>query len=342
MTSKKIQTLLKSIHIKPLTTEEKIRVWDQIRFGMALSTEATPQKFKQKTLSPFKKWAYAGIIFGLTTTTVFAADNSRPGDFLFPMNLALENIQLSLTPASQQNSVKMHFALKRVEDVKEILKEVDTQQRTETSIRKATLVLSDEKNTAKNTFISKAPTEEINGQATGTALSSGATKINNAVQISVGTSTATTTVGQTISDKDKKRIEAALGTALSFLGDTKEEMIKQGDKDSVSYIDFMFKQLNGQIETLPNDVTFNVDLSQSKKTVGFEVVSKDNKTTIEATISKDQNATTTEEIKKTETASTKKIEIKDNSLSIIGKDVSEKSATTSQSAAATSTKTKIW
>jgi hypothetical protein len=324
MTEKKIHTLLKSIHIKPLTTEEKIRAWDQIRFGMAQSTAAATSKYKQETVSPFKKWAYVAVVFGLTTSSVFAAESSKPGDLLYPVDRAWENVQLTLSPASQQNTLKMNFALERVEEVREILKEVAA-QRTATSIKKASLVLTGENNTITTTSISKAQTEEITKPENEDGVLSGVTTTATTTEV-IGTTTTNTT----LSNDNKKRIETALGTALSYLGDTKEEMVKQGDKEAVSYINFMFDQLNDQIETLPNDTTFNVDLSQSKKTVAFEVVSKDNKTTVQATVPENQNATSTENAKKTEPVSTKKIEIKDNSLNIIGKEIPEKPASSTE------------
>jgi hypothetical protein len=327
MTDKKLQTLLKSIHIKPLTAEEKIRAWDQIRFGMAQSTAAITSKYTRETISPFKKWAYVAVVFGLTTSTVFAAESSKPGDLLYPVDRAWENFELSVTPTSQQNTLKKQFALERVEEVRDILKEAGI-QRTATSIKKASLVLTSEKGSITNTSISKAVLEEI--------AKPNIEKINGtATSEETSTTTATSTEDKTLSNDSKKRIETALGTALSYLGETKEEMLKQGDKESVSYIDFMFEQLNGQIEILPDDVTFNIDLTQSKENVGFEVVSKDNKTIIQATVSKEPKATSTE-TEDTEPVLTKKIEIKDNSLSIVGKNVIEESTGTKP---ATTTKT---
>ena len=84
-----------------------------------------------------------------------------------------------------------------------------------------------------------------------------------------------------MSDVDKKRIELALGTALDFLGDVKGELSEQGNDAAALSIDNLLKDLNTEIGTLPENITFEVKLSPNKQKVQFEITSEDDKETVQ-------------------------------------------------------------
>lgn len=134
MNNKKIQKILKNIHVKPLTLREQDLVWERIRFDM---TQTSIQKaVHSRAISPFKKSIAITLIFGLTAGTAFAADSAKPGDRLFVIDRALEGIQMSVASEEKKDDLRVKFALERVKEVKEIFKEIDVHS-TNTSIKVA-------------------------------------------------------------------------------------------------------------------------------------------------------------------------------------------------------------
>ncbi len=125
-----------------------------------------------------------------------------------------------------------------------------------------------------------------------------------------------------ISNLDKKRIELALGTALDFLSEVKGELAEQGNYEAASSIDSLLKELNTEIETLPENITFEVKLSPSKQKVQFEITSEDDKDVVQIVeVPADENSEKNNEVEKLDDevpAEPKetKLEIKDGTLTI--------------------------
>jgi len=61
------------------------------------------------------------IILGFGTTV--AADNSVPGDLLFPLDRAIENLRISLASADSKVDLRIEFAEERVQEFGEIVEE---------------------------------------------------------------------------------------------------------------------------------------------------------------------------------------------------------------------------
>src|SRR3990167_9258752 len=56
--------------------------------------------------------------------TIVASDSASPGDFLFPVDRAVEEIRLAM--ASDETELRLKFAEERVEDLEEIIAEEET------------------------------------------------------------------------------------------------------------------------------------------------------------------------------------------------------------------------
>ena len=124
-----------------------------------------------------------------------------------------------------------------------------------------------------------------------------------------------------MSDADKKRVELALETALNFLSDVKGELAEQGNVEAASAIDTLLKDLNNEIGTLPENITFEVKLSPSKQKVQFEITSEDNKDVVQIVeVPVDENSEESDGIEKLDEVPAEpketKLEIKDGTLSI--------------------------
>lgn len=304
-----VQKKLSGIQMKSLSTKEADLVWEHVRFNM---NRNTPHARKSPFSSALKKSIAITLIFGLTTGTAFAADNAKPGDALFPVDRALENIQLSLASGNNKDALKVKFALERVTEVKDILNEVAVQQ-TDTLIKLANVeedivIMALPEDAAEQVVevpptikkivetppqpkVAPRTTTDVETQISDDSISED-TAAEDVLQSSENTvsanasgtsavvksaSSSKASLQKEISDNDKKRIELALGTALSFLGDVKGELAEQGNTDAVEYIDVMLSQINKDIGTLPSEVTFEVHVSAKKERVSFEVTSQDNK-----------------------------------------------------------------
>ncbi|MCK5590912.1 MAG: hypothetical protein KAI72_03050, partial [Candidatus Pacebacteria bacterium] len=122
--SNNIKKQLNKVRVNTLTQQEKEAVWKQVCLSMAVAPEKTTHKIK--TSSIIRKSVAITLIFGMSMTTASAANNAKPGDFLFPLDRAIEDAQLSMTSNDKKDDLKVKFALERVEEVKEILGEIST------------------------------------------------------------------------------------------------------------------------------------------------------------------------------------------------------------------------
>jgi len=323
-----IRKQLKKTQVSSLTQQEKNFVWKQVSLSMA----ATPHKdsYKTKVSSILKRSVAISIIFGMTMGTASATDSSKPGDLLFPFERAVENIQISMTSGEKKDELKVKFALERVDEVKTIFSEVSTksakEKQKEVSIKKSEKTKVADKQIENSE--GKVPTLKDAGLVSSSSRTESENKVFEKFENKLSQNELTTEKslesqdGMKISDTDKKKIEVALGTALDFLGDVKGELSEQGNDKAASSIDGLVKDLNGEIETLPKNITFEVKLSPSKQKVQFEVTSEDSKESVKITetpaLEKIENKEPISKETTMATSTTKetKMEIKDGVLKI--------------------------
>lgn len=356
-----IKKQLKKIQVATLTKQEQTKIWKQVCLGMAQKQKSSIfyNGLQLHISSLVKKLVAATLIFGMTTGTAFAANSARPGDFLFPLDRAMEKAQLSIASQEKKDILKVKFALERVGETKEIVNEIKTKteiKRTEKNepaiitpsynklIEKPVEVsapeeiiaeenppkemeteieivpISSNASTTQNSLIEQqgiattsldnsqqnledALVEDIKNIETEQII----TKINNILE-----ENGTTTIAEyaetqieikqeyvEISDTDKKRIELALGTTLDFLGDIKGELAEQGNSEAVSSVNNLLEELNSEIKNLPKNVSFEVKLSPTKKSVKFEITSKNDKSNVQIGVpAGDNDAPKKEDIKK--------------------------------------------
>ncbi len=379
MNSKEIQTQLKNIRVRSLDALEQERVWENVRLSISPSVATKPRRSRFSTL---KKSIAITLVFGMTAGVTFAADSAKPGDALFTLDRALENLQLSIASESKKDELKVKFALERVSEVKDILKEVSVQP-TDTSIKTAPEETAPERSEEEDEIIPSTPpekeeqinepeeakittngppeevatqdtaedvtentTEETSTQDTtetaeeevtedskeeatttpdttekteGKAASTSPDTISNDTNTEQPAEQKAQIIPADMSDGDKKRIELALGTALSFLGDVKGELADQGNEGAVEYIDLMLEQINEEIDTLPGNITFEVDLSTKKERVKFEIISTDDKPKVQIEVAEqEEDIPENQEVPVEQTTSSEEttLEIKDGGLVI--------------------------
>ena len=116
--NKEIQTL------KNIPSEQTLGELQKERLKFLILAKIKTQVNETVPISTwrFSKWQYyvVSIISGLTVLggTAFAANNSKPGDILFPVKKVRENIQLGLTFSDTAKAdLKIKFAQERAEDL---------------------------------------------------------------------------------------------------------------------------------------------------------------------------------------------------------------------------------
>ena len=88
---------LENIRIRPLSNEERSRAWNNIASQLPSTPVLSPFVF------PIHKVVSFAAIFIFLIGTVSASDSSRPGQLLFPIDIAVERIESSLDSSSQVN-----------------------------------------------------------------------------------------------------------------------------------------------------------------------------------------------------------------------------------------------
>ncbi len=125
--SNDLEKRLKQIKVKPLTVAEKE---SQRRY---LLSNLPPQKAIAKQFLLLNTRVMAQIILvilivlGGSIATVKAADNAKPGDLLFPLDRALEEVRVALAPADKKVELELEFAQERVEEVAALAEELSDQ-----------------------------------------------------------------------------------------------------------------------------------------------------------------------------------------------------------------------
>lgn len=117
---------LKKIKIKKISEEDKENLWHSI---MTRRVEASMNENKLLGFNFFNlnmnmKKIFAGIAVLVLVLggggVVAASNNAVPGSFLFPVELALENIQLKLSSNEKKEKLRLRFTEERFEEIRKI------------------------------------------------------------------------------------------------------------------------------------------------------------------------------------------------------------------------------
>jgi hypothetical protein len=124
-----IDKKLTEMRIKPLTKEEREQVWRYILTTMHQPVLASHFSFIDMVKKPFL-WAgiVAFVLFGGSVATAYASDNAKPGDLLYSIDRAIEEIQLRLASSEQRTELKLKMVHERLDEIQKILAESDVDE----------------------------------------------------------------------------------------------------------------------------------------------------------------------------------------------------------------------
>lgn len=229
---------LKHMQPKPLTQKEKNTLWFQIEEKIRAKEGAWLASPIPGFFTTFgKRLAYATlaalILVSGSITTARVADAAKPGDFFFPIDIAVEKIQLIFSVGTGKDNLRIRFAEERLDEAKLVL----------------------------NIFLEEAEAFEdtTNGTATSTPTStvtSTTTPATNGTSTSTPEDTATSTDpdnGTTTpptNDEDEdhnsrniERAQNALAIALEHLENTRQKLEERGNTAALAVIDDMIAEL---------------------------------------------------------------------------------------------------
>ncbi len=119
-----LEHTLDSLPTPPLSASERERVWNGVeRRLVARTAVVSPYQyfsFKKTTMIPI---AIALMVLLGAGGTVAASDNARPGDVLFPVDRAVEEMRLSLSTDVDRARLQLQFAEERLSEFEEIVRE---------------------------------------------------------------------------------------------------------------------------------------------------------------------------------------------------------------------------
>lgn len=122
-----LEKILNKTKVKGLTDSESNFLWSNISENLSVERQGVNNYNKFYMKPSIKKVrfivasALVASLFGGSFATVALADNSRPGDFLFPIDLASENFQLKFSSDKKRGDLHIKFASERLDEVRQLL-----------------------------------------------------------------------------------------------------------------------------------------------------------------------------------------------------------------------------
>jgi len=246
----KIEDTLENMNPKHLTENEKNFLWSRVEEAIHDKKQAENKVNSNPTFWNFiLHFSHAKYIFvpaliiaflaGSISTTIVFANNSNPGDFLFPIDIAVEKILLTITFGDTEDSFRLRFSEERIDEVKALLLLASSIE----------VVPSIENGTSTATSTDSTTTED-------TSTTTGSITGEDTNNTSTGTSTET--VGQEQNNETSAeentihRIEQAndaLGIALSYLEENRAILEANGNDAGV----FALNQFIDELTVLAED-----------------------------------------------------------------------------------------
>ncbi len=136
-----IESQLEKVSVTEPTETEKGIMWRKIEKTVTAPESRT---YWEKITSDFSLFRLnAKVAFSLIVTILFCstgvafayADTAKPGDALFPMSVFKEKVVIALAPTKDQDTLRLQYAQKRIEQGTEFFKTFNAESLTSTSTR---------------------------------------------------------------------------------------------------------------------------------------------------------------------------------------------------------------
>lgn len=293
--NEKIEKTLSKISFHGLSREEQDFVWQNIE-------KKTAPSFSLLTLT-LNKNMITSFIVALALTlgvggTVVTADNARPGDTLFGIDQAVENLRLRLSGEEKKNELRIKFAEERVKEIEELTKENSSMNRPAAEDIKESSVSKIEANVFKNetvikieyndnkkfVFTSEAKTKEEIVKEIATSFpvlsESFIEKKLNLENEDRDSQTKDKTMSanmHTFREEERNRISLGLEAALTLLNGVSASL----DAEKAGELKLITDELNDYMENLPSDIEIESRIKGGENHARVELESEEGRIRVE-------------------------------------------------------------
>ena len=122
-----LEDKLIKIKTKKLSQDDKYVIWHGTMVKIAQS-EQVKKPLLINILKNYMKYDMKKMIVGVLAVVIIlggggvvaASNDSLPGDFLFPVDLVVEKVKISLASENKKSDLKLKFAEERISEIKHI------------------------------------------------------------------------------------------------------------------------------------------------------------------------------------------------------------------------------
>ncbi len=225
-----IEDRLRKQHMN-LSHDERERAWSAIRTEIASAPMTVESPYRILSIFSYKHYVMIPTLIAILLlagggTVVAASDDARPGDVLFPVDRAVENVRIAFAGDDKKDELRVRFAEERATEVESIIDEEGARTRLAMETR------------AK----SSGPQPE-------TAL------------MAVSDDTATSDDNRDDGDDDgSEHIAVGLSTAIDYLSQVSAELEAKGNTQAQEAVDAVIDRLNAKIGDIPEELRVRLQL----------------------------------------------------------------------------------
>lgn len=271
-----------NIKTKSLSDSEKSNAWQKISLNLP-DQDASPfnSLLTNKTmLKPILSvLVILGVVFGGGIWTVQASDQARPGDILYPVDRAVENIRLAFTSSANKAELKVQFAEERASEVRSL---VNQDIIAATKFQDVLVYLgSDYAHVRITTVQNKLFVFRVE--------STNETEIVKIIadrfHVSIEYVKSVISFQDLPQDQDYDNsptsprptltaegdLKESTSQALEYIIEVRNELEAQDNSTAVSKLDSLITDIKQELESMPEDIKLEVDIKEEDQTTSVEV-----------------------------------------------------------------------
>jgi len=264
----KIDKNLSQMKIKPLTKEERERVWQYIMTTIHQPVQASRFSFGELFRKPLMvAMVVVFILAGGSVATVYASDSAKPGDILFSIDRAIEEIQLRLASGQHRTELKLGMVQERLEEIQAILAESNVEEEDEEVGEDGGN--EDFNNDNENDNEEDEEDDGDNGQDGEDEDGEDGEDENeddgDEDEEDENEATGNDPIG------DRARVEHAFDTALDFIAEIRESLLADGNLEAVAALDAIVGKIDTEIDGLPSRLKLDIKSKKDKHKLTLDI-----------------------------------------------------------------------
>ncbi|QQR82357.1 hypothetical protein IPJ70_03715 [Candidatus Campbellbacteria bacterium] len=245
-----IEDQLKKVSVHTLSHEEKDMLWVSVVRAHTVRPVVSPYSWMVLVHRRLMVTVSAVLIFVLAGgSTVALADSAKPGDTLFALDRATENVVLALTSESNKDTVRLAIADERISELESLISD-ESSRRLAIAAENPRTLTETEAMRAASSFM---PATFATDVATNTEESIGQEPLFSK-QVAPADSSEEVTQNK---DKEKTEVKDKKQTdieeALSLVGQISNDLEKKGNKKDHDSVRRAMKRLSGKLDKLPSE-----------------------------------------------------------------------------------------